>query len=122
MDRWMSDRVGLRGLFKGTKQNLPYWLDRLPDLPNKAIDLIDRLRDGRITVQNKSSDIEKLRKEIRESNQRTVLAIIGSTFVLCAAIIYGLDKYSPFLVNGIPVVSAVLAIVGLVLLAFAMED
>jgi ubiquinone biosynthesis protein len=122
MDRWMSDRVGLRGLFKGTKQNLPYWLDRLPDLPNKAIDLIDRLRDGRITVQNKSSDFEKLRKEIRESNQRTVLAIIGSTFVLCAAIIYGLDKYSPFLVNGIPVVSAVLAIVGLGLLAFAMGD
>jgi ubiquinone biosynthesis protein len=122
MERWMSDRVGLRGLFKGTKQNLPYWLDRLPDLPNKAIDLIDRLRDGRITVQNKSSDIEQLRKEIRKSNQRTVLAIIGSTFILCAAIIYGLDKYSPFLVNGIPVVSAALAIVGLGLLAFAMED
>ena len=122
MERWMSDRGGLRGLFKGTIQNLPYWLDRLPDLPNKAIDLVDRLRNGRITVQNKSPEIEKLRNEIKEANQRTVLAIIGSTFILCAAIIFGLDKYSPFLVSGIPVVSAVFLVIGLGLLAFAMGD
>ena len=122
MEHWMSDRVGLRGLIRGTRENIPRWLDRLPELPNKTIDLIERLRDGRITVQTVSPEIEKLRKEIKASNQRTVLAIIGSTFVLCAAVIYGLDGYSPVMVGGVPWLTWMFGTIGLGLLVFSMGD
>ena len=122
LDRWMSDRVGLRGLFKGTRENLPRWLDRLPDLPTKTIDLIERLRDGRIQVQTKSKDIEKLRREIREANQRTVLAIIGSAFIVCAAIIYGLDGYSPAMLGSAPYLTWLFGTIGVGLLVFSMGE
>lgn len=122
MERWMSERVGVRGLIKGTRENIPRWLDRLPELPTKTIDLIERLRDGRITVQTKSTDIENLRKEVKAANQRTVLAIIGSTFVLCAAVIYGLDGYSPVMVGGAPWLTWIFGTIGLGLLVFSMGD
>ncbi|HSR61969.1 MAG TPA: ubiquinone biosynthesis regulatory protein kinase UbiB [Gammaproteobacteria bacterium] len=122
LDRWMSDRMGIRGLYKGTKENLPRWLDRLPELPNKTIDLIERLRDGRVQFAMRSEDIEELRKEIRASNQRTVMAIIGSTFVICAAIIYGLDGFSPVMIGGAPVLTWALGITGLGLLVFSTSD
>ena len=122
LDNWMNERVGLRGLLKGTKDNLPHWLDRLPELPNKVIDLIERLRDGRIQVQSKSDDYDKLRQEIRESNQRTILAIIGSTFILSAAVIYGLDGYSPVMFGGAPWLTWVFGTIGLGLLVFSMGD
>ena len=64
MERWVKERVGLRGLIKGTRENLPRWLDRLPELPNKVIDLLERLRDGRIQVRSKSEDSEQLRREV----------------------------------------------------------
>ncbi|MBM2830611.1 MAG: 2-polyprenylphenol 6-hydroxylase [Gammaproteobacteria bacterium] len=122
LERWMSDRVGFRGLIKGTKENLPHWLDRLPELPNKTIDLIERLRDGRIQIEWKSQEIEKLRNEVRLSNQRTVLAVIGSTFIICAAVIYGLDGYSPVMVSGAPWLTWVFGTIGLGLLVFSLGD
>jgi 2-polyprenylphenol 6-hydroxylase len=122
MERWMSDRVGLRGLVKGAKENLPRWLDRLPELPNKTIDLIERMRDGRIQVRSKFEEIEHLRREIREGSQRTVLAIIGSALILSAAVIYGLDGYAPVMFGGAPWLTWVFGSIGLGLLVFSLGD
>ncbi len=122
LERWMSERVGVRGLWKGTKDNLPRWLDRLPELPNKTIDLIERLRDGRVQMHIRSDDMDELRQEIRDANQRAVLAIIGSTFILCAAIIYGLDGFSPVMLGGAPWLTWVFGTIGLGLLVFSMSD
>ncbi|HEY5702458.1 MAG TPA: ubiquinone biosynthesis regulatory protein kinase UbiB [Gammaproteobacteria bacterium] len=122
MERWMSERVGLRGLYRGTRKNIPHWLDRLPELPGKAIDLMERLRDGRIELQTHSDDIQKLRLEIKQANKRTVMAIAGSTFVLAAAIIYGLDGFSPVMFSGAPLLSWVFGIAGIGLLVFSSGD
>jgi len=119
---WMHERLGVRGLAKGLKDNLPRWLDRLPDLPNKTIDIIERLRDGKIQVVLKASELEKIRTEIKRSNQRTVLATVGSAFVICAAVIFGLDGFSPAMVGGVPYLTWLFGGVGLVLLIFSVGD
>jgi len=119
---WMHDRLGVRGLAKGLKENLPRWLDRLPDLPNKTIDIIERLRDGKIQVELKATELEKIRTEIRQSNQRAVLATVGSAFIICAAVIYGLDGYSPAMVSGAPYLTWLFGGVGLLLLLFSMSE
>lgn len=122
MEHWMKERVGLRGLLKSTRENLPRWLDRLPELPGKAIDLIERLRDGRIQVKSTSEDTEQLRREVHQTGQRIVLAIIGSAFILCAAVIYGLDGYSPMMLGGVPWLTWFLGSLGLGLLVFSLGD
>ncbi|MCH8262644.1 MAG: ubiquinone biosynthesis regulatory protein kinase UbiB [Proteobacteria bacterium] len=119
---WMHDRLGVRGLAKGLKENLPRWLDRLPDLPNKAIDIIERLRDGKIQMELKAPELEKIRTEIRQSNKRSVLATIGSAFIICAAVIFGLDGYSPAMVGGVPYLTWLFGGVGLLLLLFSMSE
>ena len=122
MERWMSERVGIRGLYKGTRENLPRWLDRLPELPTKTIDLIDRLRDGRIQMEWKSENMEDLKNEIRLGNQRIILAIIGSAFIICAALIYGLDGYQPAMLGGVPYLSWLFGSIGVGLLIFSNSD
>jgi ubiquinone biosynthesis protein len=119
---WMHNRLGVRGLAKGLKDNLPRWLDRLPDLPNKTIDIIERLRDGKIQVQLKSTELEKIRTEIKRSNQRTVLATVGSAFIICAAVIFGLDGFSPAMIGGVPYLTWLFGGLGLGLLVFSMGD
>jgi len=119
---WMHERLGVRGLAKGLKDNLPRWLDRLPDLPNKTIDIIERLRDGKIQVELKATELEKIRTEIKRSNQRTVLATVGSAFVICAAVIFGLDGFSPAMVAGVPYLTWLLGGMGLGLLVFSMGE
>jgi ubiquinone biosynthesis protein len=122
LERWMNDRIGVRGVIKGMKENIPLWLDRLPDIPNKAIDVIENLHDGKIQLENKSKDIEKLRHEMRTYNNSTVRAVIGSGFLLSAAIIYGLDNYMPAMLAGVPVVAWVAGIIGVALLISSTGD
>ncbi|MFQ5659819.1 MAG: ubiquinone biosynthesis regulatory protein kinase UbiB [Gammaproteobacteria bacterium] len=122
LERWMRERLGLHGLIKGARENLPHWLDRLPDLPNKVIDLVDRLRDGKIQIENNSKDIRKLRGEMKVYNRRTVLAVIGSGALLSAAIIYALGVQAPVMLAGVPVGTWLAGGAGIVLLLFAISE
>lgn len=119
---WMHDRLGARGLAKGLKENLPRWLDRLPDLPNKTMDIIERVRDGKIQVELKAVELEKIRTEIKQGNQRTILATVGSAFIICAAVIFGLDGYSPAMIGGIPYLTWLFGGIGSALLVFSMSE
>jgi ubiquinone biosynthesis protein len=119
---WMHERLGVRGLAKGLKQNLPRWLDRLPDLPNKTIDIIEKVRDGKIQVELKATELEKIRAEIKQSSQRTVLATVGSAFIICAAVIFGLDGFSPAMIGGVPYLTWLFGGVGLGLLVFSLSE
>ncbi len=120
-EHWMHERLGVRGLAEGLKDNLPRWLDRLPDLPNKTVDIIERLRDGKIQVELKTTELERIRTEIKRSNQRTVLAMVGSAFIICAAVIFGLDGFSPAMVAGVPYLTWLFGGAGLGLLVFSMS-
>ncbi len=122
MERWMHDRVGFRGLYQGTKKNIPHWLDRLPDLPNKIVDLVERTRDGKLQLEWKSQEIEQLRQDMKNENQRNILAIIASAFFVSAAVIYGLDGLSPPMFWGVPVISWFLGGIGIVTAYIALNE
>lgn len=121
LERWMSERLGLRGLIKGTRQNLPHWLDRLPELPNKLIDIVDRVRDGKIQMENHSKDVERLRRELKAYNMRTVLAVIGSGALMSAAFIYGVNENNPVTILGAPLITWIAGAFGFILLWMAVN-
>jgi len=91
LEKWMSDRTGVRGLFKGTLENLPYWLDRLPGFPGKMMDLVDKISDGRFQFEWNQEELRKLRLEIRDGNRRNILSIIGAAMLIGCFIIAGLQ-------------------------------
>jgi ubiquinone biosynthesis protein len=114
-EHWMSQRVGVRGLIEGAKYNIPHWLDRLPDLPNKVIDLVERMREGKIHVEWHSEELERLQAEMHQYNRRNILAIIGSSLVLGGVVLYGLyglDGNTPVMIGQFPLVSWILGGVG----------
>jgi len=114
-EHWMSKRVGISGLIEGTRDNIPHWLDRLPDLPNKVIDLVERMREGKIHVEWHSEELERLQAEMHQYNRRNILAIIGSSLVLGGVVLYGLyglEGNTPVMIGQFPLVSWVLGGVG----------
>ena len=94
LEKWMVDRTGIRGLIKGTRENLPYWVDRLPELPTHVIDLLEQIREGRFKFNWNQIELEKLRSEMKESNRRTILAIIGATLLIGFFILTGVHDPS----------------------------
>lgn len=98
LERWMSDRVGVRGMVRGTRENLPYWLDRLPAVPGHLIDLMERMRQGKLEVQWRSRELEALRHELRRDRRAALLRMGGGILVLSGVILYA--------VSGVPAADA----------------
>ena len=124
-EHWMSKRVGISGLIEGTRYNIPHWLDRLPDLPNKVIDLVERMREGKIHVEWHSEELERLQSEMQQYNRRNILAIIGSSLVLGGVVLYGLyglDGNTPVMIGRFPLVSWILGGIGAAVLWLATRN
>lgn len=122
LERWMDERMGTKGLIKAAKYNIPKLIDRLPDLPNKMIDLIDRINDGKIEMENKSEEIHHLRQEMKVYNRSTVMAVVGSGFLLSASIIYALDNTTHGVFASVPIVSWLLGFAGMMLLYLSWQQ
>ncbi len=122
LERWMDERIGVRGLLKGAKINIPKLIDRLPDFPNKALDVLEQLHEGKIEMENKSEEIHHLREEMKAYNQRTVLAVVGSGFLLSASIIYALDNTTHGVFASVPIVSWLLGFSGVMMLYLSWQE
>lgn len=120
-EKWMQDRIGVRGFARGFKNNLPRLLDRMPNLPNKAIDIIERIYDGDLKIDN--SELEKIRNDMHRENQRanraTIYTTLGTACIIPAAFIIGihylpiatisLKHYLPWLLGGIGLIFLLLS-------------
>lgn len=111
MQRWMDSRVGVRALLKGTRDTVPYWVNRLPQFPHKVMELVDRLHDGRLQVELSSGEVDELSREIRRNNRNNVRAIIGCTLVLAALVFY-LVGPGGWTISGIPLAPVLLGLAG----------
>ena len=107
MQRWMDSRVGLRALVKGTRDSVPYWLNRLPQFPHKVMELVDRLQDGRFQVELKPGEVDELRRELRRNNRNNIRVVLGCALVLAALVSYLLGPAS-WLLSGFPLLPLLL--------------
>ena len=122
LEQWMSEQLGGKALMRELKAQIPRWNEVVPRLPALAYDILDRAREGRLEVRLKSTDLELIRHELKRSNQRTVLAIVGAALLLSAAMIYGLDGFQPTMLAGAPLLTWVLGALGAYLLIVAWPD
>ncbi len=116
LERWMSEQLGTRAVLKRIKENAPQWGEKLPEIPTLIHDVLHQAKHGRLKLNDQSRELEAIRREIREANRRTVAAITGGALILAAAVIYGLDGYSPRMLGGAPMISWLLMGLGVVVL------
>ena len=80
LERWMSERIGWRGLLRQLRQETPYWMTMLPQLPRLAHQALDRH-----AVPQPGPERAQL---IREQRRQTALmALIAVLLALIAAVL-----------------------------------
>jgi ubiquinone biosynthesis protein len=109
LERWMSEQVGVRGLFKRIRQDLPAWGERLPELPLLVHKLLDQAARGELMVTGRDPEMARLREALRQQKRRHAPGLTGAVTVICAALLWGLDKTPGW-------TAAALAALGLMLL------
>jgi ubiquinone biosynthesis protein len=116
LEQWMQEKVGWQGALKNIQQELPLWADTLPKLPRMLHDLSVHAQNGDFKMQMSSDDVKTVRQEIQEASYRVAGALSGAAFIIGAAVLKGLDGYAPSLIAGLPVLTWVFGLLGLLLL------
>ena len=116
LERWMSEQVGVRALFQGLRQEAPRWAERLPQMPALVYDVLRRAEQGELKVVVSPAEWEELRNTLQRGQQRIYLAITGAALMISAAVILGLDGYSPSMFGNAPILTWLLGVAGVYLL------
>ncbi len=89
MERWMADQVGPKAFLRRVKETLPQMSEDLPEVPLLVHRVLRKAVDGDLEIQWKSQQLEQIRKEIRNGNQRTQVSIAGGTLVAAGLLASG---------------------------------
>ncbi|MGD8617080.1 MAG: ubiquinone biosynthesis regulatory protein kinase UbiB [Gammaproteobacteria bacterium] len=122
LERWMSEQVGARAFAGRLRHSLPEWSERLPELPALLHRALQDGVQGKLRVKWESRELDKLRRQLRQSSQRTLSAIVGSAFLISSAVIYGLDGLAPTVVAGAPLLSWLFAALAVFFFIGAWSD
>ena len=116
LERWMSEQIGVRAFFQGLRDEAPRWAERLPQVPALLYDVLRRAEQGELKVVVSPAEWEELRYTLQRGQQRIYLAITGAAFLISAAVILGLDGYSPNMFGNAPILTWLLGAAGAYLL------
>jgi len=92
LEQWMREQLGPRALMRELKSHAPRWGETLPALPGLAHEVLRQARSGKLRVEIAPTELDKIRREIRRSNQRTVLGVGGTGLVIAAVVLLAAEE------------------------------
>jgi ubiquinone biosynthesis protein len=121
LERWMSEQIGIRSFARSLRKNAADWSEKLPEIPGLLHQWLTQEISSKEDVEKIArKNTDKIRAEMHKSNQRLFCAIVGSSFVISASIVYSYtDPDSITMVANAPLGSWMLGSVGVLLLLFS---
>ncbi len=87
LENWLKDRMGAKQLIDEIKKQLPYWREKLPEIPQKVYETIDAIPklEGKINQLNQQLVSQKQHQG--QNNRHLIRVIIAATITVCTTII-----------------------------------
>jgi len=121
LEKWMDEQVGTKAMIRGFKENLPYLIEKMPELPNLIYEALKNSAEAQ-DEEKQLQEMRKLREEMKRGTQRNAIAIAGGSLLISAFLLAGLGSYSSALFLGAPLVSWMLGGIGTFFLLFSFQD
>jgi ubiquinone biosynthesis protein len=85
LENWVKEQMGVKAVFKKIKENLPFWNEKLPEMP----DLIyDYLKLGKESQQQQVFLLKEIRQQHQQNTQKIVYSVLFGSIIICLAIIF----------------------------------
>lgn len=89
LENWIRDRKGFDGLKRKVINETPDLQEQIPEMPRVVIDLLNKAQQGKLAFEWRSSELERVRDELRSSRQTTYSAIAGGSMLVTGALLVG---------------------------------
>ncbi|MBV1913122.1 MAG: ubiquinone biosynthesis regulatory protein kinase UbiB [Cycloclasticus sp.] len=121
LEDWYKNTVGPKATFNKLKEHLPIMAEKFPELPEMAYQVLSDAAKGELEIKWKSKQLEDIKLQMAKNHRKNIMAICGGSLVVSAAIILGLDGFSPLMLGDAPLVTWVFGSLGGLLL-FKAQD
>jgi ubiquinone biosynthesis protein len=119
LERWMADQVGARAMLRSLREDLPYLVEKLPEMPGLIYNASKRLAEGD-DFDRIRDDMQLMREQMARNNKRTVLGIVATGLIMSALLLLGMADASTALLFGLPMSSWISGGTGILLLAYVL--
>ncbi|NRA84453.1 MAG: ubiquinone biosynthesis regulatory protein kinase UbiB [Gammaproteobacteria bacterium] len=85
LERWIKEQMGPKAFYKSVKSNAPFWVEKMPELPNLIYDNLKLHQRHQQQWQNNQLLMLKNQQLQQKSN---FWIAIGSTLLICATLLY----------------------------------
>ncbi|MFC3122407.1 ubiquinone biosynthesis regulatory protein kinase UbiB [Agaribacter flavus] len=78
LEKWMKEQIGPKAMFKNIKENLPFWSEKLPEMPDLLFDSLRQVRalPNQLAVQHREE--QQHRTKIQKARLAGQLAVVAS--------------------------------------------
>lgn len=111
LENWMEDQVGPRAMLRNIKEDLPYLIEKMPEMPSLLYKSMKAVAEGDYHLKQ-IKEIESIREELKANNQKSLAVISGTGFIISASIVYVLAGSLVPMFLGFPIVTWALGLIG----------
>ena len=113
LEQWMEEQVGARAMLRTLKDDMPYLVEKLPEMPGLIYKGLKAYADGEYH-QQQLDEMKKIRQQLDRNHQRSTYVNSGSAAIIGASVIYALADAVPMIL-GAPVLAWLSGITGVLL-------
>ena len=103
LENWMKEQMGPKALLNQLKENLPFWSEKLPEMPDLLYDALRQLKQLPLQLEQQHLDSVNLQRNIQKAQTYSKVAF---TFSITAAVLLVFEYHW-----GVSAGSAVIALV-----------
>ena len=77
--------MGIKAVYKKVKENIPFWNEKLPEIPDLVYDY---LKTGRKSHEQQTQLINQLKEQQNKQHKQLIFTIAVSAIIICLAIFF----------------------------------
>lgn len=85
LENWVKEQMGVKAVFAKVKENLPFWNEKLPEIPDL---FYDYLKTGKENQFQQTQLIHEMLVQQRTQNKHIIISIIAAAVIVATAIVF----------------------------------
>jgi ubiquinone biosynthesis protein len=84
LENWMKEQIGVKAMYSKIKANLPYWSEKLPEIPDLIYDTLKQIKK---LPEQQRLQFEQFQALQQQQSKRSQYLLIGATLLIVSAIV-----------------------------------
>jgi ubiquinone biosynthesis protein len=84
LEDWIKEQMGVKAVFSKIKDNLPFWNEKLPELPDLVYDY---LKTGKDSQRQQAQLIEKLAQQQQVQQSKLIYSVLAGGLIIATSLL-----------------------------------